>query len=132
MGPNIYAARYRTPPGNNDWFWHGSIKHVHVHDIVLDPKDIFQELPVTVFVEYQAEDKLKGHCLILSGHEITMNFDVDTTLDDLRFLLETHWQGRPKVVLLNTQGGIFDVDMDVILVRDLPGIFVSYYGCICP
>ena len=93
VGPNIYAARYRTPPGDYDWFWHGSIKHVHVHDIVLDPQDIFQHIVVTVVVEFQADDKLQGHCSFLSGQEITMSFDVGTTLDDLRFWLETHWQG---------------------------------------
>ena len=122
LGENIYAARYRTPPGVHDWFWQGSIKHVHVHQTVLDSSEIFPQLLVTIVVEPQDMGMLKGHCtLSLTGQEFPMDFPDETTLEDLRFMLEVLFEGGVNIVLMTDQAVVLDQEM--VLVRDLPGIY---------
>ena len=124
VGENIYAARYRTPPGVHDWFWQGSIKHVHVHQTVLDPSEIYHQLLLTIVVEAKDMGMLKGHfTLSLSGQEFTMDFHEETTLEDLRFSLEVLFEGGSNIVLLTDQAVVLDQEM--VQVRDLPGIYGS-------
>ena len=122
VSPNLSSGRYR--PASYEWLcWHGSIKHVHVYDSVLDTKKLFQQLLVTITLHRKvpATGILEGHCVLsLNGDEFTIDLDADATLEALRFSVEVLWGGRPDIVFLNTQGLILDQDMDLLC--SLPGI----------
>ena len=65
---------------------------------------------------------LKGHCtLSLTGQEFPMDFHDETTLEDLRFMLEVLFEGGVNIVLMTDQAVVLDQEM--VLVRDLPGIY---------
>ncbi len=48
VGLDLFAARFRTPPGGHDWFWNGSIKNVNIYDAALDGNIIFLIVPLNI------------------------------------------------------------------------------------
>ena len=101
VGLDFYAARFRTPPGSHDWFWHGSLKNVNICDAALDRDDIFSTCALTISASV-LDTRTILNCRCVSGEDFSLEFGPFATLADLRAELDVRYQGVPVVVLVST------------------------------